>query len=153
LPDISGSGQNLAGLADQIKWGSIMKVLIIDDDPLVRYTLSKILTSHGYEVATAVNGERGFASLVDENPAVVITDLIMPEQEGIETIIRIRREHPNIRIIAISGGGRYGNFDLLPMAQSLGADVIISKPFEAEELLGPLKRLSGMSSGPEADAA
>ena len=130
-----------------------MKVLIIDDDPLVRYTLSKILTSNGYDVVTAVNGERGFASLVDENPEVVITDLIMPEQEGIETIIRIRRERPDIRIIAISGGGRYGNFDLLPMAQSLGADAIVAKPFEAEELLGPLQRLSGLLRPPEANVA
>jgi CheY-like chemotaxis protein len=131
-----------------------MKVLIIDDDPLVRYTLSKILTSHGYDVVTAADGERGLASLADENPGIVITDLIMPEQEGIETIIRIRQERPDIRIIAISGGGRYGNFDMLPMAQTLGADAVVAKPFEAEELLGPLQRLAGLSSspGPKASA-
>jgi CheY-like chemotaxis protein len=120
-----------------------MKILIIDDDPLARYTLSKVLTSNGYEVVMAVDGESGFAAVLEENPEIVITDLIMPKREGIETILRIRQEHPEIRIIAISGGGRYGNADLLPMAQSVGADAIVAKPFEAEELLEPLRRLSG----------
>jgi CheY-like chemotaxis protein len=126
--------------------GQHMKVLIIDDDPLVRYTLSKILIGNGYEVVTAIDGERGFACLALENPAVVITDLIMPERDGIETIIRIRREHPGIGIIAISGGGRYRSFDMLPMAQSLGADAIVAKPFEADELLGPVQRLAAAAS-------
>src|SRR5436853_1437898 len=120
----TAADRTFSDLRGRTKWGSDMKVLIIDDDPLVRYTLSKILTSHGYDVVTAADGERGLAVIADENPAVVITDLIMPEQEGIETIIRIRREYPDVRIIAISGGGRYGNFDMLPMAQTLGADAI-----------------------------
>lgn len=128
-----------------------MKVLIIDDDPLARYTLSKMLTGDGYDVVMAVDGESGFAAVVDENPAVVITDLIMPNKEGIETILRIRRERPDIRIIAISGGGRYGNADLLPLAQSVGADAVVAKPFEAGELLSPLRRLAGPSVDPEAN--
>lgn len=122
-----------------------MKILVIDDDPLVRYTLTKILTNHGYDVITAVDGARGYACLGHENPAVVITDMIMPEQEGIETIIRIKRERPEIGIIAISGGGRYGNMDFLPMAQSLGADAILAKPFEADELLSRLRELSALT--------
>jgi DNA-binding response OmpR family regulator len=120
-----------------------MKILIIDDDPLVRYTLTKILTNNGYDVVTAVDGARGYACL-DQNPEIVITDMIMPEQEGIETIIRIKRERPEIGIIAISGGGRYGNMDFLPMAQSLGADAILPKPFEADELLSRLRELSAL---------
>jgi CheY-like chemotaxis protein len=130
-----------------------MKVLLIDDDPLVQYTVSKILTSRGYEVVAAADGERGFEAVAVENPAVVITDLIMPEQEGLETIIRIKREYPEIGIIAISGGGRYNNLDMLPMAQSLGADAIVSKPFEPEELLNPLRRLAGLLADREATAA
>jgi CheY-like chemotaxis protein len=129
-----------------------MKILIIDDDPLARYTLSKMLTGDGYDVVMAVDGESGFAAVVDENPAVVITDLIMPKTEGIEMILRIRRERPEIRIVAISGGGRYGNADLLSLAQSVGADVIVAKPFEAEELLEPLRRLAGGSVDPETKA-
>lgn len=117
-----------------------MKILVIDDDHLVRYTLSRILQRNGYDVVTASDGKRGMALLQNEPPAVVITDIIMPEQEGIDTIIQIRREHPGIKIIAISGGGRLRNIDFLEMAHSLGADDVIRKPFEAEELLSRLAR-------------
>jgi CheY-like chemotaxis protein len=115
-----------------------MKILVIDDDHLVRYTLSKILSSNGYEVVTASDGKRGMAVLRAEHPDVVITDIIMPEQEGIDTIIQIRRERPAIKIIAISGGGRIRNIDFLEMAQSLGANGVLAKPFEADELLSCL---------------
>jgi CheY-like chemotaxis protein len=120
-----------------------MKVLIIEDDPLARYTLSRILTGAGYDVVTAIDGEAGLTAAAKDNPRVVITDLIMPNMEGIETILSIKQNHPEIPIIAISGGGRYGNSDLLPMAQSVGADAIVAKPFEAEDLLEPLRRLLG----------
>jgi DNA-binding response OmpR family regulator len=129
-----------------------MKVLVIEDDPLARYTVAKILTGDGYEVVTAVDGESGFAAVLEHNPDAVITDLIMPKKEGIEMILSIRRDRPTIPIIAISGGGRYVNADLLPMAQSVGADAIVAKPFEAEELLEPLRRLCLPLLGPEANA-
>ena len=115
-----------------------MKILVIDDDHLVRYALSRILLSNGYEVVTASDGRRGMAVLRTEHPDVVITDIIMPEQEGIDTIIQIRRERPAIKIIAISGGGRIRNVDFLEMAHSLGASEVIAKPFEANELLSCL---------------
>ena len=118
-----------------------MKILVIDDDHLVRYVLSKILSSNGYEVVTASDGKRGMVVLRDEHPDAVITDIIMPEQEGIDTIIQIRRERPATKIIAISGGGRIRNVDFLEMAQSLGADGVLAKPFEADELLSSLIRL------------
>ena len=122
-----------------------MKVLVIDDDHLVRYTLSKILQRSGYDVVTASDGVRGMLLLREEHPDVVITDIIMPEQEGIDTIIQIRRERPSIKIIAISGGGRIRNIDFLTMAHSLGADDVIRKPFEADELLA---RLTELGFGP-----
>jgi CheY-like chemotaxis protein len=116
-----------------------MKILVIDDDQLVRYTISKILESNGHEVIAAGDGMRGFALFEQEGPDVVIADLIMPEQEGIETIIRIKRVRPEVRVIAISGGGRLGNFDVLGMAQRLGADEVIAKPFNSEALLSRLQ--------------
>jgi YesN/AraC family two-component response regulator len=85
-----------------------------------------------------------------EHPDVVITDNIMPEQEGIDTIIQIQRERPGVKIIAISGGGRIRNIDFLEMAQSLGADDVLAKPFEVDDLLSCLIRL-GLP--PTADAA
>jgi CheY-like chemotaxis protein len=117
-----------------------MKVLVIDDDHLVRYTLSKILQRNGYHVTTAADGKRAMAVFRDERPDVVITDIIMPEQEGIETILKIRCERPEVKIIAISGGARTHNLDYLGMAEAFGADDVISKPFEAEELLSRLAR-------------
>ena len=127
-----------------------MKILVIDDDHLVRYALSKILSSNGYEVVTASDGRRGMVVLREEHPDVVITDIIMPEQEGIDTIIQIQRERPGVKIIAISGGGRIRNIDFLDMAQSLGANEVLAKPFEVDELLSCLIRL-GLP--PTADAA
>ena len=118
-----------------------MKILVIDDDHLVRYALSKILSSNGYEVVTASDGRRGMVVLRIEHPDVVITDIIMPEQEGIDTIIQIQRERPGVKIIAISGGGRIRNIDFLEMAQSLGADDVLAKPFEVDELLSCLIHL------------
>jgi CheY-like chemotaxis protein len=124
-----------------------MKVLVIDDDHLVRYTLSKILQRNGYHVTTASDGKRAMAVFRDERPDVVITDIIMPEQEGIETILKIRSERPDVKIIAISGGARTHNLDYLGMAEAFGADDVISKPFEAEELLSRLARIGlGVSS-------
>jgi CheY-like chemotaxis protein len=124
-----------------------MKVLVIDDDHLVRYALSKVLSSYGYEVVTAADGKRGMIVLREEHPDVVVTDIIMPEQEGIDTIIQIRRERPGVKIIAISGGGRIRNIDFLEMAQSLGADEVLAKPFESEELLSCLLRLGLPAAG------
>jgi DNA-binding response OmpR family regulator len=117
-----------------------MKVLVIDDDHLVRYTLSKILQRNGYHAATASDGKRAMAVFRDERPNVVITDIIMPEQECIETIVKIRSERPDVKIIAISGGARTHNLDYLGMSEAFGADDVISKPFEAEELLSRLAR-------------
>jgi CheY-like chemotaxis protein len=120
-----------------------MKILVIDDEPLARYTLAKILSGDGYDVVVAEDGESGLAAVLEHDPDAIITDLIMPKKEGIETIFGIRRERPGIPIIAISGGGRYVNSDLLPLAQSVGADAVIAKPFEAKDLLEPLRRLCG----------
>ena len=92
------------------------------------------------------------AAVLEHNPDAVITDLIMPKTEGIEMIFGIRRERPNVPIIAISGGGRYGNSDLLPLAQSVGADAVVAKPFEADDLLEPLRRLCGAAADPAAPA-
>ena len=104
-----------------------MKILVIDDDHLVRYALSKILLSAGYEVVTASDGRRGMAVLWAEHPDVVITDIIMPDQEGIETIEEVRARFPSLRIMAMSGG--FGEA-FLNVARKVGADYIIRKPFE-----------------------
>ena len=111
------------------------KILVIDDDALVRTTLARVLRDAGYEIATAEDGMRGMALFRSEQPDLVITDIIMPEQEGIQTITEMRKARPDAKIIAISGSGRFSDADFLKMARSLGAMDTVSKPFDADELL------------------
>ena len=115
------------------------KILVIDDDVMVRHTISKILRHGGHEVVLAEDGVRGMAAFRKERPDLVITDIIMPEQEGIATISQIRREMCDAKIIAVSGGGRIGNADFLAMARKLGANDILAKPFLPDELLSRVK--------------
>jgi two-component system, chemotaxis family, chemotaxis protein CheY len=111
------------------------KILVIDDDAIVRTTLGYLLRDAGYEIATAEDGVRGMAMFCSEQPDLVITDIIMPEQEGIQTITEMRRAKPDAKIIAISGGGRIGNTDFLQIALVLGAMDVVPKPFDPDELL------------------
>lgn len=111
------------------------KILLIDDDPLVRHTITRILSRDGYEVVSARNGREGLAAFQNEQPALVITDILMPEQEGVETIRAIRQLSPDLPIIAISGGGRFSGADYLAIATAFGASRTIAKPFEADTLL------------------
>jgi DNA-binding response OmpR family regulator len=118
-----------------------MKILLIDDDKLVLYTLSRLFRDTGDTVLTAENGAAGLALFRRERPDLVITDIVMPEQEGLATIIEMRRECPATKIIAISGGLRQRDYDVLAMASKLGADDIMGKPFEPQELLDRLIHL------------
>ena len=110
-------------------------ILIIDDEPMIRHLAARILDRAGYRTTSAANGIQGLSSFRRERPALVITDLIMPEREGIETIRLIRREGANVPIIAISGGTLTGTADFLAMARELGASAVLRKPFEPAELL------------------
>lgn len=118
-----------------------MKILVIDDDDQIRILLRQVMEWAGYEVMEAEDGREGMRKQRRQPANLVITDLIMPEQEGLETIRLLRREFPAIRIIAMSGGGRIGPEAYLPAAQELGADRIFSKPFDVHELTGAVKEL------------
>ena len=111
------------------------KILIIDDEDVVRRTICQMLLRAGHEVEEAANGVAGLAALRRQPVELVITDIIMPEMEGVETVMCIRQEFPHIRVIAISGGGRTGNFDFLATAEKLGAVRVLQKPFKRAALL------------------
>ncbi len=116
-------------------------ILIIDDDAQFRAMLRQMLSRAGYEVLEASNGKEGMRTYRDKPTDLVITDLIMPEKEGIETITELRREFPDVGIIAISGGGKMGPEDYLLGAKLLGAQRILTKPLEKEEILEVIKEL------------
>ena len=112
------------------------RILIIDDDEGVRFTLKRALEGRGdIDVRCANDGKEGLLSLEAERADLVITDIIMPDKEGIETIMEIKHLYPSTSIIAISGGGSIASRDLLTMARDLGASYVITKPFLIDELL------------------
>lgn len=112
------------------------RILVVDDEDAIRELIVSILTSAGYQVASAPNGRAAVQRLAESPFHAVITDLVMPEQEGIETIQMLRREYPDVKVIAVSGafGGQ-----CLRVAQLLGAHSTLQKPFEAKALLATVR--------------
>ena len=110
-------------------------ILVIDDEEPVRAVLRQMLEKEGYKVEEAPDGALGMSLLQDHPIDLIITDLFMPEKEGIETMREVQKSFPQVKIIAMSGGGRMGKLDFLPMAESFGAQRTLAKPFERKELL------------------
>lgn len=118
------------------------RILIIDDDTDLRGTLLRVLARAGHEAREAANGLAGLQEVEREPPDLVITDLIMPEKEGIETIQELTERWPHIRILAISGaGGADDEPGPLLDAQLFGAHAVLSKPFSVEALVAVVERL------------
>jgi len=118
------------------------RVLIVDDDQLIREMLQQILEREGYETSTAVNGNDAILKFIEYKPHLVVTDIIMPEKEGLEIIQVFLRKDPFIKIIAISGGAYYNDTrDVLKMAKVLGAHATLSKPITKSEFVNEVKKL------------
>ncbi len=107
-------------------------VLVVDDDPGVRDVIRSMLESSGYSVLLAANGKEALRLLRTLRADLILTDLVMPEQEGIETIKTLRREYPEIKVIAMSGA--FGG-DYLRIAAYLGAHATLAKPIQMDRLL------------------
>ncbi len=128
-------------------------VLVIDDELDVRDAIKRVLERAGYEVRTVESAEAAMAALEARPATVIITDIIMPKINGVEAIHGIRAKHPQVRIIAISGGGNFGinayqpnaitTTAYLAAADKAGADLTLTKPFETQELLAALARVTG----------
>jgi CheY-like chemotaxis protein len=118
-------------------------ILVIDDNDELRVTLGEILEGAGYEVREASNGHEGFACCQAHAIDLVVTDLLMPEQEGLATIQQLRTMEPIPQIIAMSGGGQTGRLDFLHAATLLGADRTLQKPVRARDLLTAVQSLLG----------
>lgn len=119
------------------------KILVIDDDDQFRMMMVEMLERKQFEVFAAADGEEGIQIWQNVNPDLVITDIIMPNKEGIETILELKRFNKAVKIIAISGGGRTNAKDNLRSAKLLGASLTLAKPFESSELLKAVIELIG----------
>src|SRR5689334_4988409 len=116
------------------------RILVIEDDAEMRAMLRETLTSAGYEVFLSADGKEGMKQYREKPADLVITDIFMPTQEGLETIIKLRRYYPSLPIVAISGNSAAAR-PMLTVAQQLGATEILQKPFFAPELLAVVTKI------------
>jgi CheY-like chemotaxis protein len=116
-------------------------ILIIEDDNDLREMLKVSLRRRKYNVFEAQNGKDAITHFKPSVTDLVVTDLIMPEEDGLKVIIKLREIKPSIKIIAISGGGKAGPGSYLNLAKALGADVIYSKPFSVNDMIRKISEL------------
>jgi len=120
----------------------LKKILVIDDDIQGNQMVCRILKNAGYEVRSAFDGVEGIKLFMKERSDLVITDLFMPEKEGLETIMELRQADKEVRIMAITGGAPNMNMaDLLDTAEMFGANALMAKPFHMETFLQRVKEL------------
>lgn len=117
------------------------RIIVIDDEPYILLMLKKMLEKEGYEVEMATNGVEG-SQIFEKQPAdLIITDIVMPEKEGLETIMELKIKYPQLKIIAISGGGRVDSREYLNSAKLLGANKTFQKPFKKDEIIKAVREL------------
>ena len=122
------------------------RVLLVDDDAALLGLMAQAFTKAGYVTLTANNGRKGLDLVDTYQPDLVVTDIVMPEMEGIGAILQIKRKPEPPLIIAISGAGPGGRRDYLSWARHLGADEVLAKPFRTSELLAITDRLMTKTS-------
>lgn len=122
-------------------------ILVVDDDAALCAAVSRVLCGAGYRVSKAMGGIRAQEVLKSERFDILVTDIIMPDGDGIELINAVKWRHPTMRILAVSGRGHMGTLDLLKMAAMVGADATLCKPLEPENLLSSIADLVDMGPG------
>jgi DNA-binding response OmpR family regulator len=115
-------------------------VLVIDDDPVFCAVVERVLEGGGYSVTSAGDAQTGISRFAELSPDLVIVDILMPGKEGMATILELREASPQTPILAITGGGNFAAGDVLRIAELLGADNSLKKPFEPSALLATVKR-------------
>lgn len=122
----------------------MVKLLIVEDNQAVREATRLVLEGAGHEVLEAVSGLRIEETIDTRKPDLVLTDMLMPDRDGVETVLALRRRYPDLRIIAMSGGGPRGELDL-GVARKLGVSATLAKPYEAEALVA---LVASVAAGP-----
>jgi len=120
------------------------KILIIEDDSDLRQVLKIMLAKEGLSVVEAGDGKQGMNLFASDLYDLVITDIIMPEKEGIETIFELKKLNPDVKIIAISGGGKIAADEYLGMARNFGVNKVLSKPFKRDVFIESVKDVLGI---------
>lgn len=116
-------------------------ILVIDDDQQIRTALRQVLEIANHKVTELADGSGALAAYQAEEPDLVITDIIMPDQEGLATIVELQKVAPQLKIIAISGGGKLVDTSYLNVAERLGASRVLAKPFDRHELMQTVESL------------
>lgn len=124
-------------------------ILVIDDDEMTLEVIRKILETEGYQVVTALDGQKGLDAFYKNHVDLVITDLVMPVKDGLKTIMELRKESRDLPIIAISAGGAIAKERYLTVAQYLGGITAIPKPIKRKELVGAVKKLLRQTDPPD----
>ncbi|HWA10756.1 MAG TPA: response regulator [Opitutaceae bacterium] len=119
-------------------------ILVVDDEPAIRDLLEHFLTEAGFAVSTATNGQDASQSIGDRVVDLVLTDVIMPEWNGIDLIVELRKRRPGLPVIAMSGGGQLSREDCLKTARRVGAGAILAKPFTRAQLIATVDLLLGV---------
>lgn len=117
------------------------RLLVVDDHKEFLDAFVEALQAGGHEVISAGDGKAALRLFQTEEPDLLITDILMPEKDGLEVILEMRRERPDIRIIAVSSGGRIGAKYVLQAAEALGADRVFTKPLEFKDVLAAVDEL------------
>jgi DNA-binding response OmpR family regulator len=126
----------------------VHKILVVDDDQSTLEATRRVLTPSGYAVSIAIGGRDAINSLEREPVDLVITDLLMPDGDGLDLISNVRKNFAGTRIVAMSGGGRVNASDYLLMARGFGVDGVLKKPFTSDELLTTIKTIESRSPFP-----
>ncbi|HZZ56421.1 MAG TPA: response regulator [Opitutaceae bacterium] len=121
-------------------------ILIVDDEPSVREVMEITLRRAGHQVFGVANGEKASRRMREQSYDVVITDLLMPERDGLELIRELRQNYPGTRIIAVSGGGRVAGQQYLQLAKGMGAHGLLAKPFLPGDLCEAVHRICDSAS-------
>ncbi len=137
------TGPAWAGAGNQVKVKPMARILIIDDEERVRRTLRRMLEPAGHEVVEAADGKEGVELYKGDSVDLVLMDLIMPEKEGIQAAAELRHYDPYVKIIAISGGGRIGDAQVLKIAQKFGIEHALPKPIRLGKLLALVNEVLG----------
>ena len=123
-------------------------ILIVDDNSDIRTFLRRILSTTGHRIVDARNGKEAVALLQHDPADLVISDIFMPEADGLELMKDLRNLRPGLKVIAISGGGDYGDMDILRAAKMVGAFRVFTKPFHAGDMIAAVKEALGETPTP-----